>query len=54
MALSIKGAEADRLVRELCRLTGETITMAVTIALRERLERVKRQLARAHQKLKKR
>lgn len=40
MALSIKNAEADRLARELSRLTGETTTDAVTNALRERLERL--------------
>lgn len=39
MALSIKTEEADRLARELSRLTGETMTEAVTVALRERLER---------------
>ena len=39
MALSIKTEEADRLARELARLTGETMTGAVTAALRERLER---------------
>ena len=37
MALSIKTAEADRLARTLVHLTGETMTDAVTIALRERL-----------------
>ena len=37
MALSIKTAEADRLARELSRVTGETMTEAVTVALRERL-----------------
>lgn len=42
MALSIKNEEADRFARELCRITGETITVAVTVALRERLERVKK------------
>jgi antitoxin VapB len=41
MALSIKDEEADRLARELARLSGETVTMAVTVALRERLERQK-------------
>jgi len=30
MALSIKTKEADRLARELSRLTGETMTEAVT------------------------
>jgi antitoxin VapB len=39
MALSIKTAEADRLARVLARLTGETLTQAVTNALRERLSR---------------
>ena len=42
MALSIKSAEADRLARELSDLTGESRTMAVTEALRERIERKKR------------
>lgn len=40
MPLSIKDPKADRLARELARLTGETITEAVTIALQERLQRV--------------
>jgi len=39
MALSIKTTEAAALARSLARLTGESITKAVTIALRERLER---------------
>lgn len=39
MALSIKTEEADRLARTLTRLTGETMTEAVTVALRERLAR---------------
>jgi antitoxin VapB len=39
MALSIKSDEADRLARELARQTGETLTKAVVVALRERLER---------------
>lgn len=39
MALSIKTEEADRLARELSQLTGETMTEAVTRALRERLNR---------------
>lgn len=41
MALSIKTQEADRLARELSSLTGETMTDAVTKALRERLERLR-------------
>ncbi len=39
MALSIKTAEADELARSLVRLTGESMTEAVTAALRERLAR---------------
>ena len=39
MALSIKTEEADRLARELSRLTGETMTEAITKALAERLAR---------------
>ena len=39
MVLSIKSAEADELARELARVTGESLTDAVTVALRERLER---------------
>jgi antitoxin VapB len=39
MALSIKSEEADRLATELAALTGETLTEAVEIALRERLDR---------------
>ena len=31
--------EADRLARDLARLTGESLTQAVTVALEERLER---------------
>jgi antitoxin VapB len=42
MALNIKDPEADQLARELSRATGEKITTAVAIALRERLDRVRR------------
>jgi antitoxin VapB len=41
MALSIKSAEADRLARKLAATTGESITVAVTVAMRERLAREK-------------
>jgi antitoxin VapB len=41
MALSIKTEQADRLARELAAATGETLTDAVTNALRERLDRVR-------------
>ena len=39
MALSIKTEKADQLARDLVRLTGETMTEAVTVALEERLAR---------------
>ena len=39
MALSIKSDEADHLARELAAETGETLTEAVVIALRDRLDR---------------
>lgn len=41
MPLSIKDPETDRLARELSKATGESITKAVAVALRERLERVR-------------
>ena len=39
MSLNIKNDETCRLADELARLTGETKTGAITVALRERLER---------------
>ena len=39
MALSIKSDEADRLARQLAAETGESLTDAVILSLRERLER---------------
>ncbi len=41
MALSIKHPEADEMARKLARETGESLTQAVLVALRERLERVR-------------
>jgi len=41
MALSLKDPEADRLAREVARKTGETLTTAIVVALRERLARLK-------------
>jgi antitoxin VapB len=38
-SLNIKNPETYRLARELAQRNRETVTMAVTIALRERLER---------------
>jgi len=42
VSLNIKSDEAHRLSRELAELTGETMTQAVTTAVRERLDRVRR------------
>jgi antitoxin VapB len=41
MSLNIKNEEAHRLARELARATGESMTVAVSEAIRERLERVR-------------
>ena len=43
MALNIRNAEAERLAAELAQYTGETKTEAVTKALEERLDRVRRE-----------
>jgi antitoxin VapB len=41
MGLNIKNEKTHRLARELARLTGESMTVAVGEAVRERLERVR-------------
>lgn len=46
MGLNIKNEETHRLVRELADLTGESMTVAVTEAVRERLERLKKARSR--------
>lgn len=43
MSLNIKNDETHELTRELARLTGESLTQAVTTAVAERLERVRRE-----------
>ncbi len=42
MHLNIKNDEAHQLATELAKLTGENLTSAVTLALRERLARERR------------
>ena len=42
MSLNIKNEQTCRLARELARLTGETMTGAITVALEERLRREQR------------
>ena len=41
MSLNIKNPEAHKLAADIAKLTGETLTEAVTQALRERAERLK-------------
>ena len=41
MGLNIKNEDTYRLIRELAELTGETMTTAVTVAVRDRLARVR-------------
>jgi antitoxin VapB len=43
MSMNIKNKEANRLARQLSKLTGESLTTAVTEAIRERLDRVRRE-----------
>lgn len=45
MGLNIKNEEANRLAHELARATGESLTTAVTVAVRERLERLEQHSA---------
>lgn len=47
MALSIKNPDVDLLVREICAITGESLTSAIEVALRERLEALRRERSRA-------
>ena len=42
MAMNIKNAETERLAKEVTVLTGESLTAAITEALRQRLERLRR------------
>ncbi len=41
MSLKIENEETVQLAHELASLTGETVTEAITVALKERLERVR-------------
>jgi antitoxin VapB len=41
MAMNIKNPETERLARELAKRTGESLTLAITVAVKERLERQK-------------
>ena len=43
MSLNIKNPEAHKLAHDLAALTGESMSAAVTIAVRERLERLRQE-----------
>jgi len=43
MSMNIKNRETHELARELAALTGESVTEAVTVAIRERLDRIRDQ-----------
>ena len=47
MSLNIKDPEAHRLAQAISRATGESMTRAVTEALRERLAKIERRKAKA-------
>lgn len=42
MSLNIKDRETHRLAKELSKATGETMTEAVTVALKERIAKLRR------------
>lgn len=46
MALNIRNPETERLAETLAKLTGETKAQAVTKALRDRLDRIRRERSR--------
>jgi antitoxin VapB len=43
MGMNIKNKEAYQLTKQLAKLTGESLTTAITEAVRERLDRVRRE-----------
>jgi antitoxin VapB len=43
MSMNIKNREAHRLTKQLAKLTGESLTTAVTEAVRERFDRIRRE-----------
>ena len=44
MAINIKNGETEKLAKELAKMTGESMTGAITEAVRERLERKRREV----------
>ena len=51
MSLNIRDEETRKLADDLAQLTGETVTGAITVALKERLEREREVEARAQELL---
>jgi antitoxin VapB len=43
MGMNIKNKEAHQLTKQLAKLTGESLTTAITEAVRERLDRIRRE-----------
>lgn len=50
MSLNLKNKEAERLARELAQRTGESLTLAVIVSLKERLERQTEASGRAYRR----
>lgn len=50
MSLNIKNEEAERLARQLAAATGESVTRAITVAVNERLDRLRDRDAAATQR----
>ncbi len=42
MSLNLKNPETEKLARRLAKITGENLTVAITLALKERLENLDR------------
>lgn len=57
MGMNLKNEETERLTRQLARVTGESLTTAITVAVSERLERLQAtgpdEIARKHDRLRK-
>jgi antitoxin VapB len=47
VGLNIKNDETNRLAHDLARLTGESLTTAITVAVQERLDRLQQPDARS-------
>ena len=54
MGMNIKSEEAHRIAKEITSHTGESLTSAVVVALRERLERLKREASFEERKARRR